>query len=75
MLKKVKATYHNGTFILNTPWDLPNNTEVELMVSCPSEYGEDVLDRETRKEILNALLARMRQTALMAETNRITLSE
>ncbi|MGK7939474.1 MAG: antitoxin AF2212-like protein [Crocosphaera sp.] len=75
MLKKVKATYHNGTFIPNTPCYLPNNTEVELMIDVNSESAHNVVDRETRKEILDALLTRMRQSSLMTQVNPVTLSE
>ena len=75
MLKKVKATYRNGTFIPNTPCYLPDNTEVELMIDVTSEYAHNIVDRETRKEILNALLSRMRESSLMGHVNRATLSE
>ncbi len=75
MLKKVKATYRNGTFIPNTPYDLPENTEVELMINCPSEYAQDVLDPATRKAILHELLTRMRQSSLMAHAHHATVSE
>ncbi|MDJ0662378.1 MAG: antitoxin family protein [Crocosphaera sp.] len=75
MLKKVKATYRNGAFIPETPCDLPDNTEVELMVSLPSEYGQDILDPETRKAILNALLARMRQNSYIPHTHSVNASK
>ena len=75
MLKKVKATYRNGAFILNSPYDLPENTEVELMVNCPSECAQDVLDPETRKAILHELLTRMRQSSLMSHAHHATVSE
>ncbi len=75
MLKKVKATYCNGTFIPNIPCDLPDNTEVELMVNLPCEYAQDVLDPETRKAILYELLTRMRQTSSMAHAHHATVSE
>ncbi len=75
MFKKVKATYSNGTFIPNIPCNLPDNTEVELMVNFPSEYAQDVLDPETRKAILHELLTRMRQSSLMAHAHHATVSE
>ena len=75
MFKKVKATYRNGTFIPNSPYDVPENTEVELMVNCPCEYAQDVLDPETRKAILHELLTRMSQSSLMPHTHHATVSE
>ncbi|MDJ0731670.1 MAG: antitoxin family protein [Crocosphaera sp.] len=75
MLKKVKATYRNGTFIPNTPCNLPDNTEVEFMVNCSSEYGQDILDPQTRKAILNALLTRMRQSSFIPHAHHVTVSE
>ncbi|MDJ0508522.1 MAG: DUF104 domain-containing protein [Crocosphaera sp.] len=75
MLKKVKATYRNGTFIPNTPCHLPDNTEVELMIDVPSEYAQSIVDRETRKEILHALLSRMRDSSLVPKVNRVSLPE
>ncbi|MDJ0580298.1 antitoxin family protein [Crocosphaera sp.] len=75
MLKKVKATYSNGAFIPNSPCDLPENTEVELMVNLPFEYNQDVLDPETRKAIVHELLTRMRQTSLMTHIHHATVSE
>ncbi len=75
MLKKVKATYRNGTFIPNTPCYLPNHTEVELMIDVTSESAHSIVDRETCKQILDALLSRMRKSSLMTQVNRVTLSE
>ncbi len=76
MLKKVKATYRNGTFIPTNTCDLPDNTEVELMVSLTSDYdGQDILDRETRKAILAELLTRMRQSSFIPHAHHVNVSE
>ena len=75
MLKKVKATYRNGTFIPSNPCNLPDNTEVELMVSLASEHGQDILDRETRKAILAELLTRMRQSSFIPHAHHVHISE
>ncbi|MEA5511047.1 antitoxin family protein [Crocosphaera sp. UHCC 0190] len=75
MLKKVKAIYCDGTFIPQDPCYLPENAEVELTIQVASGYAHTVVDRETRKEILEALLHRMRQTSMMANAHRVTISE
>jgi predicted DNA-binding antitoxin AbrB/MazE fold protein len=61
MSQKVKAIYRNGAFLPQSSYSLPNNTEVELVIKCCSGLHTDIVDPETRKEILKTLLQRMRQ--------------
>ena len=75
MLRKVKAVYVNGAFIPQEPCDFPENVEVELTVDTGSNYAHRIVDRETRKEILEALLQRMRDTSMIAHARRVAVSE
>ncbi len=62
-MKTLKATYRDGIFIPDVDCDFPDNTQVELMVNRVCARQAEVIDPESRKEILNTLLKRMRKTA------------
>jgi len=44
MLQALKAIYHSGTFILQTAYDLPEGTEVELFVKSPQIIPPKITD-------------------------------
>jgi hypothetical protein len=61
MTEKLKAIYKDGTFIPQTNFFLPNNTEVELSVYRYCSLQTDIINPEARKEVLNNLLQRMKK--------------
>ncbi len=71
MLDKIKATYQKGLFVPQSPCVLPENAEVELIVQPATTYYPEVIDPERRKEILQTLLRRMRQTSIAAHSRRL----
>jgi predicted DNA-binding antitoxin AbrB/MazE fold protein len=75
MLKKFKAVYRDGAFILQEPCQLAENTEVELIVSKSHGDIKDIIDSDVRKEILHALLQRMRQTSLANASGHLSSVE
>jgi hypothetical protein len=61
MNQKLKAIYRDGTFIPKAACSLPDNTAVEIAIYRDRSFERDIIDPETRKEVLNALLRRMKQ--------------
>lgn len=64
MSQALKAIYHNGTFILQSAFDLPEGTEVELLVQTPELRSPLMADLEARKRLLHSLLERMQQNPI-----------
>jgi hypothetical protein len=62
MTQKLKAIYRDGTFVPQSRCYLPDNAEVELTVRPAQRLDADIIDPEARRQILKALLQRMRHT-------------
>ena len=69
MSQRLRAIYQNGAFVPQAPCDLPENSEVDLIVerrTLPSV----VTDLEERKRILERLVTRMRPNPIPANAPR-----
>jgi len=64
MSKSLKAVYRRGAFIPETPCNLPEESEVELIVQGPVLTQPEIVDPKERASILSKLVARMRQNVL-----------
>ena len=68
----LKATYHNGTFILQTACDLPEGVEVELFVKSPQVIPPKITDIEARQDFLRLLVERMQKNPIPSSSPRLT---
>jgi predicted DNA-binding antitoxin AbrB/MazE fold protein len=75
MSQRLKAIYQNGAFIPQTPCDLPENSEVELVIESPRLRPPTVTDPEERKRILKELVQNMRDNPIPADAPRFTREE
>ncbi|MDB9309581.1 antitoxin family protein [Aphanizomenon sp. CS-733/32] len=64
MQQTLKAIYRNGTFILQTACNLPENLEVELIVQSPQVIPPKITDISARKNFLKSLVERMQQNPI-----------
>jgi predicted DNA-binding antitoxin AbrB/MazE fold protein len=60
----LKAVYRNGTFILETACNLPEGSEVELLIQSSSVVSPPISDVESKQHFLNLLISRMRQNPI-----------
>ena len=72
MSKSLKAVYRRGAFIPETPCNLPEESEVELIVQGPVLTQPEIVDPKERASILSNLVARMRQNVLPETAPRFT---
>ncbi len=75
MSQRLKAIYQNGAFIPRVPCDLPENSEVELIIESPALIQPTVTDTEERKRILRELIQNMRDNPIPANAPRFTREE
>ena len=66
----LKATYHNGTFILQVACDFPEGVEVELFVKSPQVIPPKITDIKARQDFLRLLVKRMQQNPIPASSPR-----
>ena len=64
MQQTLKAIYRNGTFILQTACNLPENLEVELVVQSPQVIPPKITDINARKNFLKSLVDRMQENPI-----------
>ena len=69
MAQRLKAIYQNGAFVPQSPCDLPENSEVDLVIE-PRVLQPLVTDPEERKRILDQLVDRMRANPIPADAPR-----
>jgi predicted DNA-binding antitoxin AbrB/MazE fold protein len=72
MSKSLKAVYRGGAFIPKTPCDLPEDSEVELIVQGLVVTQPEIVDPKERANILSSLVARMQQNVLPQLAPRFT---
>jgi predicted DNA-binding antitoxin AbrB/MazE fold protein len=70
MAQRLKAIYQNGAFVPQSPCDLPENSEVELVIEGPNLLPPLVTDPEERKRILAQLVERMRSNPIPDDAPR-----
>lgn len=68
----LKAIYRNGAFILQTACDLPEETEVELLIQSPQVASPPISDAETKQRLLKSLIERMQHNPIPLDAPRFT---
>lgn len=72
MPQSLKAIYRNGTFVLQTAFELPEETEVELLVQSPQTLSPPIADIEAKRQFLKALVERMQQNPIPMNAPQFT---
>ncbi|MUL36910.1 antitoxin family protein [Gloeocapsopsis dulcis] len=72
MAQALKAVYRNGAFILQTPYELPEETEVELFICSPQVISPSISDVEAKQQFLKSLIERMQQNPIPSDAPRFT---
>lgn len=72
MSQTLKATYRNGTFVLQTALELPEGSEVELLIQSPQVVSPPIVDVETKRQFLRSLVERMQQNPVPMNAPRFT---
>ena len=72
MSKSLKAIYRRGAFIPKTPCQLPEDSEVELIVQGPLVTQPEIVDPKERANILSNLVTRMQQNVLPVRAPQFT---
>jgi len=72
MSQALKAIYRNGAFILQTASDLPEETEVELLIHSPQIVSPLISNTETKQKSLKSLVERMQQNSIPLNAPQFT---
>ncbi len=72
MPRRLKAVYHRGVFVPQEPCDVPEGSEVELIIQGPSILPPEVKETEAQRHILKMVVERMRQNPLPANAPCLT---
>jgi predicted DNA-binding antitoxin AbrB/MazE fold protein len=72
MIQALKAVYRNGTFLLQTPCDLPEGTEVELSINSSQVASPSISDLATKQRFLKSLIERMQQNPIPLNAPHLT---
>jgi predicted DNA-binding antitoxin AbrB/MazE fold protein len=75
MSQTLKAIYRDGTFIPQSPCDLPEGVEVEITVRAPSVIPPKITDPEERKRLMNELIQNMLDNPIPENAPRLTREE
>ena len=75
MTYRLKAVYRNGTFVPETPCDLPEEAKVDLLVQGPVLLPPKVTDAEAKARILKQVTDRMQQHPIVSGAPRYTRDE
>jgi predicted DNA-binding antitoxin AbrB/MazE fold protein len=75
MPQALKATYRNGAFILQTVYELPEGTEVELLIQSAQVVLSPISDPETKQQFLKSLVERMQQNPIPLNAPQFTREE
>jgi predicted DNA-binding antitoxin AbrB/MazE fold protein len=72
MSQILKAIYRNGTLVLQSAVELPEGTEVELLIQSPQVVSPPISDLETKQQFLLSLVGRMQQNPIPLNAPRFT---
>ena len=75
MAQRLKAIYQNGAFIPRSPCDLPENSEVDLVIEKPHILPLLETDPEERNRILEELVQNMRDNPIPEDAPHFTREE
>ena len=74
-VERVKAVYRDGSFVPREPCDVPEGTEVEIIVQGVPILTPTITDPEERARRLHQLVERMKQNPIPTEAPRFTRDE
>jgi predicted DNA-binding antitoxin AbrB/MazE fold protein len=72
MLQPLKAVYRNGAFVLQTAFELPEGTKVELLIQSPQVVSPPITDAEIKRQFLKSLIKRMQQNPIPLNAPQLT---
>ena len=72
MSRKLKALYQGGVFVPQEPCDVPEGSEVELIIHGPLILAPEVKEAKERQHILRMVVERMRQNPLPVDVPGLT---
>jgi len=72
MIQQVRAIYRKGTFVLQEPIVLPEESEVELIVQGPLVLPPRITDPLERERLWRDIFERMDQNPIPADAPRFT---
>jgi len=72
MTYHMKAIYRHGAFFPALPCDLPEESQVELMIQLPAVTPPIVADAEERSRILRQVTERMKRNPLPADATKFS---
>lgn len=75
MSQRIRAIFHHGTFVPQQTCELPEGSEVELVVERPHIVPPAEKDPEERKRILKTMIERMKQNPIPADAPRFSRDE
>jgi predicted DNA-binding antitoxin AbrB/MazE fold protein len=75
MAQRLRAIYQNGAFVPQSPCDLPENSEVDLVIERPHLLAPLVTDPEERKRVMEELVQRMRGNPIPDNAPHFTREE
>jgi predicted DNA-binding antitoxin AbrB/MazE fold protein len=75
MPQVLKATYRNGAFILQTVYELPEGTEVELLIQSAQVVSSPISNPEAKQQFLKSLVERMQQNSIPLNAPQFTREE
>ena len=75
MAQRFRAIYQNGAFVPQSPCDLPENSEVDLVVEGPRRLPPLVTDPVERKRIMEELVQNMRNNPIPENAPHFTRDE
>ena len=75
MTYRTKAIYRGGAFVPETRCDLPEESEVDLLVQGPFVTAPSITDPEQRTRVLQQITERMKRNPIPAEAPRFSRDE
>ena len=69
---KTRAVYRKGNLVLREPCDIPEDSEVELLIHDILVLHPEVTDPKKKSELLERVTDRMRQNPIPAGAPRLT---
>lgn len=72
MSRRLKAVYQRGIFSPREPCDVPEGSEVELIIQGPFILPPGVREPEEQKQILRRVVERMQQNPIPAGAPHLT---
>jgi len=66
MAQKLRAVYRDGAFLPEAPVDLPNNSQVNLLVEEATVLPPSVTEPKERQRVLKRVTERMQDNPLPA---------